>query len=371
MDMTFLHWGFHPWAVYSLVGLSLAFYHFNKGLALTFSSGFDGYAKGRVLGWKAHLVNVIAVVATAFGVATSLGRGVDQANAGIVHLFGIPHGLSAQLILLALVTLVSIIAISRGMDKGIKLLSQITLFGALGLMLFILLVGPTVFILKALGENIGKYISDLLKLATWNDTYSGSNWQDKWTVFYWGWCISWSPFVGLFIAKISKGRTIREFMLGVMLVPSTFNFIWMTVFGGAALNIEIFGNGGLAQAVEANVSLSLFQFLELFPLAEISSALTVIIVLLFFVTSANSGAVVVATITSNGEDPTVKRQLFWVVAMSLAAAVLMVGGGLVALQAATITTGLPFAVILLAMGYGLLKTLRNDYSPPKVEDVTI
>jgi choline/glycine/proline betaine transport protein len=371
MDMTFLHWGFHPWAVYSLVGLCLAFYHFNKGLALTFSSGFDAYGEGGTLGWKGHLINIVAVVATAFGVATSLGLGVDQANAGLEHLFGVPHGLQAQLLLLIIVTIVSLVAIARGMDKGIKLLSQFTLVGALVLMIFILLVGPTVFILKALGENIGKYLSDLLRLASWNDTYTGSNWQDKWTVFYWGWWISWSPFVGLFIARISRGRTVREFMLGVMLVPSAFNFIWMTVFGGTALNIEIFGDGGLSQAVESNVSLSLFDFLGRFPLSLVSSSLTVLIVLLFFVTSANSGAVVVATITSNGLDPTVKSQAFWVFAISILAAALMFGGGLVALQAATITTGLPFAIILLAMAYGLLKTLKKDYGPPKVKDALI
>jgi choline/glycine/proline betaine transport protein len=233
MRMTFLHWGFHPWAVYSLVGLALAYFHFNRHHPLTFAAPFEDLA-GRSIGWKGHAINILAVLATAFGVATSLGLGVAQANAGLDYLLGIGQGLFIQFIVLALVMAVSIVSIARGLDEGVRWLSEINLVGALLLLLFILLLGPTVFILKALGENIGGYLNEILVLSTWNETYTGTNWQDKWTIFYWGWWISWSPFVGLFIARVSRGRTVRDFLTGVMLVPATFNFFWIFSFSVTA-----------------------------------------------------------------------------------------------------------------------------------------
>lgn len=358
MDFTFLHWGIHPWALYGLVGLSLAFFAFNKGLPLSIRSVFHPLIGDRIYGVTGNIIDIMATVATMFGVATSLGLGVQQVNAGLNHLLGIPQSTPVQLVLIAGITLLATWSVVRGLDAGIKRLSQINIFIAAALLLFVIVVGPTLFILNGFVENIGFYVQQFASLSTWNETYEGTEWQNGWTVFYWGWWISWSPFVGMFIARVSYGRTIREFIKGVLFVPTLVTFLWMTAFGNSALNIELFGAGGIAAAVEDNLPVSLFVLLENFPLDIVTASLAVLVVITFFVTSSDSGSLVIDIITAGGNpEPPKAQRVFWAVSEGAVAAALLVAGGLAALQTAAITTGLPFAVILLVMCYALHRGL--------------
>jgi len=360
MDLTFLHWGFHPWAVYTIVALSLAFFSFNKGLPLSIRSVFYPLIGESIYGPIGNIIDIMATVATLFGVATSLGLGVQQVNAGLNHLFGIPQSTLVQVVLICGITAIATWSVVRGIDGGIKLLSQINIYIAAGLMLFVLLLGPTLFIMKALMENIGFYVQNLPQLATWNETYEATDWQLSWTIFYWGWWISWSPFVGMFIARVSYGRTVGEFIKGVLLVPTFVTFVWITVFGNSAINIEMFGAGDIAKAVQENVPVALFKLLEHFPLQSVTSLIAVIVVITFFVTSSDSGSLVIDIITAGGNpEPPVIQRIFWAVLEGVVAAVLLFGGGLVALQTAAITTGLPFSIILLGMCYALHKGLAE------------
>jgi choline/glycine/proline betaine transport protein len=364
MDITFLHWGLHPWAIYSLVALSLAFFSFNKGLPLSIRTAFYPLLGDRIYGWPGNIIDILATVATLFGVATSLGLGVQQVNAGLDYLLGIGQSSKIQVILIACITLVATWSVIKGLDKGIRRLSEINITFAGMLALFVLLVGPTIFILDALLENIGYYIQHLPQLSTWNETYEQTEWQQGWTIFYWSWWIAWSPFVGMFIARVSHGRTIREFILGVMLVPTFITFLWITIFGNTALFIEMFGSGGIAKAVQENIPVSLFVLLEKFPLGVITSSLSIIVIITFFVTSSDSGSMVIDIITSGGNpNPPVVSRLFWAILEGLVAGSLLVGGGLVALQTATITTGLPFAIVILGMCVSLYRGL-SEYAGP-------
>ncbi|MFP4630407.1 MAG: BCCT family transporter [Desulfohalobiaceae bacterium] len=358
MDITFLHWGLHPWAVYSLVGLSLAFFCFNKGLPLSIRSVFYPFFGDRIYGTLGNVVDIMATVATLFGVATSLGLGVQQVNAGLAHLFDIPQTVWVQVLLIAGITAIATWSVVMGLNAGIRRLSEINLFLAALLLLFVLILGPTLFVLNAFVENIGYYVQNLPQLSTWNETYEDTNWQQGWTVFYWGWWIAWSPFVGMFIARVSYGRTIKEFVLGVLFVPTLITFLWVTVFGNTAINIEMFGAGGIAKAVQENIPVSLFVLLESFPLDMITSLLAMAVIIFFFVTSSDSGSMVIDMITSGGNpDPPVLQRLFWAILEGVVAAVLLVGGGLAALQTGAITTGLPFALVLLIMGFSLRRGL--------------
>ena len=364
MDITFLHWGLHPWAIYSLVALSLAFFSFNKGLPLSIRTAFYPLLGERIYGWPGNIIDILATVATLFGVATSLGLGVQQVNAGLDHLLGIGQSPKIQVILIACITLVATWSVIKGLDKGIRRLSEINISFAALLALFVLLVGPTVFIMDALLENIGYYIQHLPQLSTWNETYEQTEWQQGWTIFYWSWWIAWSPFVGMFIARVSYGRTIRQFILGVMLVPTFITFLWITIFGNTALYVEMFGSGGIATAVQENIPVSLFVLLEKFPLGVITSSLSIAVIITFFVTSSDSGSMVIDIITSGGNpNPPVLSRLFWAILEGAVAGTLLVGGGLVALQTATITTGLPFAIVILGMCFALYRGL-SEYAAP-------
>ena len=364
LDITFLHWGLHPWAIYSLVGLSLAFFSFNKGLPLSIRTAFYPLLGDRIYGWPGNIIDILATVATLFGVATSLGLGVQQVNAGLDYLLGIGQSPKIQVILIACITGVATWSVIKGLDKGIRRLSEINISFAALLALFVLLVGPTIFILDALLENIGYYIQHLPQLSTWNETYEQTEWQQGWTIFYWSWWIAWSPFVGMFIARVSHGRTIRQFILGVMLVPTFITFLWITIFGNTALFIEMFGSGGIATAVQENIPVSLFVLLEKFPLGVITSSLSIVVIITFFVTSSDSGSMVIDIITSGGNpNPPVLSRLFWAILEGVVAGSLLVGGGLVALQTATITTGLPFAIVILGMCVALYRGL-SEYAAP-------
>lgn len=365
MDITFLHWGLHPWAIYTMVGLALAFFSFNKGLPLSIRSVFYPVLGEKIHGFAGNIIDILATVATLFGVATSLGLGVQQVNAGLDHLFGIGQSSTIQVVLITGITALATWSVLAGLSAGIRRLSEINLVLAGLLCLFVLLVGPTLFIIKAFGENLGHYLQYLPVLATWNETYEATTWQHGWTVFYWGWWIAWSPFVGMFIARVSYGRTIREFILGVLFVPTLITFAWLTIFGNSALNVEILGAGGIARAVQENIPVAIFKLLENFPFNTVTSGLTVAVIVTFFVTSSDSGSMVIDIITAGGNpDPPKLQRLFWALLEGAVAAALLLGGGLVALQTAAITTGLPFALVLLFMIYSLRKGLSTYTEGP-------
>ena len=362
MRYTFLHWGLHPWAVYALVALALAFFSFNKNQPLSIRSIFYPLLGDRINGGWGNLIDILATIATLFGVATSLGFGVQQINAGLNHLFRLPQNNIVQLLLIAGITSIATISVVRGLDAGIKKLSELNIWLAAGLLLFVLISGPTLFIMNGFIENIGAYLQSFAQISTWNETFENTNWQNNWTVFYWAWWIAWSPFVGMFIARVSKGRTIREFLMGVLCIPTLVTFLWITVFGNSALFIELFKDGNLAEAVTENVPLSLFLLLEHFPLSSVTSILGVLVVVSFFVTSSDSGSMVIDIITAGGHpDPPVPQRLFWAILEGVVAGALLLSGGLAALQSAVITTGLPFAVVLLVLCLSLKKGL-NEYT---------
>ncbi|MFA8435045.1 MAG: BCCT family transporter [Marinifilaceae bacterium] len=365
MGVTFLHWGVHAWAVYAIVGLALAYFTFNKKLPLTIRSIFYPIFGEKIYGWRGDLIDIISVIATLFGLATSLGFGVQQVNAGLSHLFGIEYGSTWQIGLIILITLFATLSLVLGLDKGIRRLSEWNMRLAITLLLFVLIIGPTVFILKSFVQNLGYYLNHFFDLSFWTESFSGvkesKHWQNSWTIFYWAWWIAWSPFVGIFIARISKGRTIREFVLGVLLVPTLLTFLWISVFGGSAIYQELLGNTQISEAVNANIATAIYHLLEQYPMPFLSSILTVLLVASFFVTSSDSGSMVVDTLTSGGKlDAPAGQKIFWASMEGLIAIVLLIGGGLAALQTATIITGLPFAIILLIMCYSLYKTLKAD-----------
>jgi choline/glycine/proline betaine transport protein len=362
MKFTFLHWGFHAWAIYALVGLSLAYFTYSRGLPLTIRSVFYPFLGDKIYGRIGDAIDIFAVLATLFGLATSLGLGVQQIAAGLNHLFGIDSGVLTQVLLIGGITLIATISVVLGVDKGVRVLSEWNMRVAVLFLLIVLILGPTIFIFKSFVQNTGNYLSSILEISTWTESYTGTNWQNAWTTFYWGWWIAWSPFVGMFIARISKGRTIREFILGVLLVPSIVTFFWISAFGSTAINEAILGNDTIVNAVNDNVATALFVFLEDYPFAFILNIIAIILIAGFFVTSSDSGSLVVDSLTTGGKiDAPVGQRIFWAVVEGSVAAVLLIGGGLQALQTATIVTGLPFAIILIVMCFSLYKGLSEDY----------
>lgn len=361
MAFTFMHWGLHSWSIYALIGLALAFFSFNKGLPLSIRTIFYPILGDKINGGWGHLVDILATISTLFGVATSLGFGVQQINAGLCHVFGIEQSIGVQIVLIVVITTIATISVVKGLDSGIRKLSELNIRLAMLLLVFVFICGPTMFILNGFTENIGYYLQKLTVISTWNETFENTNWQNTWTVFYWAWWIAWSPFVGMFIARVSRGRTIREFLMGVLCVPTLVTFLWMTVFGNTALYFEMFGGGGFAELVTQNIPLSLFLLLERLPFNTISSILGVLVVVCFFVTSSDSGSMVIDIITAGGnQDPPIPQRLFWAILEGVVAAALLVGGGLAALQSAVVATGLPFAVVLLVLCFSLKKGL-NEY----------
>jgi choline/glycine/proline betaine transport protein len=365
---TFFHWGLHPWAVYALVGLGLAFFSFNRGLPLTFRSIFWPLLGERIYGWPGHVIDVLSVMATLFGLSTSLGIGVQQVNAGLAMLSGqflpaaVPQTVLVQIALIGFITAIATLSVAAGLDGGVRRLSEVNLYMMLLLLGLMLVVGPTLFLLATFVSGIGAYVGVLPSLSFWTETAGGTGWQSGWTVFYWGWWISWSPFVGMFIARISKGRTVRQFVLAVLLLPSLFSFFWMSTFGGSALFVELETSGSLVAAVNADVATAMFEMFAFFPLTVLMSVLGVVLVITFFVTSSDSGSLVVDHLTSGGKHDVPKTQrIFWAVTEGAVAAVLLVGGGLGALQTASIATGLPFAVVLLLMCYTVYLGLDREY----------
>jgi choline/glycine/proline betaine transport protein len=361
MNLTFYHWGRHAWGIYAVVALALAYGAYNRGLPMTIRSVFYPILGDRIHGWLGNTIDILAVVATLFGVATSLGLGVQQINAGLAYLFDAPQAATVQVALIGGITALATISVVLGLDRGIRRLSEFNMTMAIILLTFVLVAGPTVFLLNGLIQNTGSYLQRILELSTWTATYRDTDWQSSWTIFYWAWWIAWSPFVGMFIARVSKGRTIREFLLCVLLVPTAFTFLWLTIFGNSALYEELFREGGIAVIVQENLPLALFVLLDRFPFAAISSFIVVVVVITFFVTSSDSGSLVIDIITAGGgTNPPVAQRIFWAITEGVVAAVLLLGGGLTALQTGAILSGLPFAVVLLCMCYSLYKGLKSD-----------
>jgi len=363
MGATMFHWGLHPWAIYAVVGLSLAFFTYNCNMPLTIRSTFYPLLGDKTWGWMGNMIDILAVLATIFGLATSLGFGAQQAAGGLNFLFDIPNTISTQIAIIFIVTIVAIFSVIRGLEGGVKVLSNINMSLAMILMLFVMITGSTMVIINGVGTILLSYVENIIPLSNWIGR-EDTTFYHGWTVFYWAWWISWSPFVGMFIARISRGRTVREFMMAVLLVPTLVTTVWMATFGGMGLEQVQNGVGQLANGI-TDSSLALFQMLENLPLSGITSFLAIVLVLVFFITSSDSGSLVIDSITAGGKiDVPVVQRIFWAALEGIIAAVLLFGGGadaLGALQAAAITVGLPFTIVLIIMCLSLSLGLRKEY----------
>jgi BCCT family betaine/carnitine transporter len=358
MAATIFHWGLHPWAIYAIVALSLALFAFNKGLPLTLRSIFYPIFGERVWGWPGHVIDILAVFATIFGLSTSLGIGAQQASAGLDFLFGIPATQTTMILLVLAITAIATASVVAGMDKGVKLLSEVNLALAALLLVFIIAVGPTMQIIQGFFLNLSAYATYLPSLAN-PFGREDTNFVQGWTAFYWAWWISWSPFVGMFIARVSRGRSVRELLTAVLLIPSLVSVLWMTALGGTAISQLV--NDGLTRVQDAALELQLFEMLAHLPLTSVTSFIGIVLVIVFFVTSSDSGSLVIDTISAGGKvNAPVPQRVFWASFEGLVAVALLLGGGLVALQAMAVSTGLPFAFVLLGASYALVQGLRSE-----------
>ncbi|NLY26751.1 MAG: BCCT family transporter [Alcaligenaceae bacterium] len=358
MAATIYHWALHPWAIYAILALGLALFSFNKGLPLTIRSVFYPLLGERVWGWPGHVIDILAVLSTMFGLATSLGFGASQAAAGLNHLFGISMGETTQIVLVIGITAIALVSVLAGLDAGVKRLSEINMALALLLLVFVLLVGPTLALITGFFSNLGAYLQYLpaLSMPFGRDD---ANYSQGWTAFYWAWWISWSPFVGMFIARVSRGRSVREFIISVLLVPSLACVLWMTVFGQTAILQVV--NDGYRAAADADLPLQIFAMLEALPLAQITSFIAIILVVVFFVTSSDSGSLVIDVISAGGKvDAPTPQRVFWCTFEGLVAIALLLGGGLVSLQAMAVSTGFPFTIVLLVATVAVIKGLASE-----------
>ena len=357
MAATIFHWALHPWAIYAIVGLSLGLFAFNKGLPLSIRSIFYPIFGERVWGWTGHVIDTLAVFATLFGLATSLGIGAEQANAGLEYLFGVPVNDLSKVLLIAGITGVALISVIAGLDAGVKRLSEINMVLAAALLFFVIVFGPTLAIATGFFGNLVAYAEYLPALSN-PFGREDTNFSQGWTSFYWAWWVSWSPFVGMFIARVSRGRTVREFIVCVLLIPSAVSVLWMTSFGGTAIGLL---DAGYQAIADAPLELKLFTMLDSLPMAAITSFVGIVLVIVFFVTSSDSGSLVIDTITAGGKlDAPVSQRVFWASFEGLVAIALLLGGGLGALQAASVSTGLPFAAVLLLGAFALVKGLLSE-----------
>jgi BCCT family betaine/carnitine transporter len=358
MAATIFHWALHPWAIYAILALGLALFSFNKGLPLTIRSVFYPLLGERIWGWPGHVVDILAVLATMFGLATSLGLGASQAAAGLNYLFGISLGETTQIVLVIGITAIALTSVLAGLDAGVKRLSEINMILAVLLLVFLVAVGPTLAIASGFFSNLGAYVEYLPALSN-PFGRDDANFSQGWTAFYWAWWISWSPFVGMFIARVSRGRTVREFIVSVLIIPSLACVLWMSVFGGTAIS-QLVGDGYKA-AAEAALPLQIFQMLDVLPMAQITSFLAIVLVVVFFVTSSDSGSLVIDVIAAGGKvDAPTPQRVFWCVFEGLVAIALILGGGLVALQAMAVSTGFPFTVVLLIATVAVVKGLASE-----------
>lgn len=368
MRLTYFHWGLHPWAIYVIVGLSLAFFSYRRKLPLSIRSVLYPLIGNRIYGPWGHAADVLAVFGTIFGIATSLGFGVVQMNTGLNALFGAPVSIGFQLGLIAVISGIATISVVSGVGKGVRILSELNLWLSLAILVFFLAFGPTRYLLNLFVQGLGDYLINIVPLSFFTNAGAGpsgtSGWQANWTAFYWGWWISWAPFVGMFIARISRGRTVREFVLGVLLVPSLLGVLWLTVFGGTALHLQIWGGAGIVDAVNEDVTRALYATIAAMDTGAVGTffaGVATLLIATYFITSSDSGTLVVTTLLSVGDmDPPTPHRVIWGLGEGVVAAVLLLTGGLAGLQAAAIIAALPFSVIMLFMCWGLIKGLSEE-----------
>lgn len=370
MQFALYHFGLHTWTIFTLPALAIGYFTYRQGLPMRISSLFYTILGQRIYGPIGMAIDIIAVIGTLFGVAVSVGLGTLQLNSGLAHLWNVPQDDLSRTVIVAIITLVATISVVLGLDRGIKRLSQFNIILALIILLFIWVAGPTLFLTAGTVENIGLYLQGLPKLAFWTETFQGTEWQRSWTVFYWAWTISWAPYVGIFIARISKGRTIRQFVGGALGAPLLFTVVWFSVFGLAAFDLELARGVDVASQVQADVSVALFHFLAQYPLAALTSALSVVIIIVFLTTSADSAALVIDQLTrGEGQPSRTAQRAFWTVLLGAIAATLLLGGGLGALQNVITTLGFPFCLLLVFMAVALTQALHADYLGYSLDDL--
>ena len=372
MRHSFFHWGLHPWAVYIVMSLSVAYFSFRRGMPPLISSCFYPLLGERIYGPLGHLIDILSVLATVFGIVTSLGLGALQITSGLASVTPLPDAFSTTLGVIGIVTVLFMISSMTGLDKGIQILSKTNILLALMLLAFMLIVGPTAYIFNVLTTTLGGYFSALLDMSLSSNPFQGYEWTKSWTLFYWAWWISWAPFVGLFVASISRGRTVREFILGAMLVPTLLTFIWFSVFGGAGLHLQIEGQIDIAGKVAENVSVALFQLFSYYPLSGVLTMIAVLLLMVFFITSADSATYVLAMMTSGGAlRPSNWKKISWGVTVSATACILLFSGGLEALQRMSITAALPFTIIMLVLCYCLWLGMRYEWRQPHTKTMDL
>lgn len=368
MRISIFHWGLHGWGIFAMAGLSLAYFSYRKGMPLSVRSGLYPIFGDRIYGPIGHAADLLAVFGTVFGIATSLGLGAQQMNAGLSYLFGIEVSTINQVVLIAIVSILATLSALSGVNKGIKMLSEYNMHLTTVILTFFLVLGPTGYLLGAFATNVGDYLVNAVSLGLWVDPDPKGQWQGWWTIFYWGWWIAWTPFVGIFIARISKGRTIKEFVLGVLLAPTILATFWITIFGNTAMFVELFGAGGITEAVNKDITMALFTTLELMELGPmltlVGASICVVMLVTYFVTSADSATLVICTLVSMGnEHPPARFRVFWGLSIGAVAGVLLLAGGLKALQTASIVAALPYSVVLILTTWALFKSLRQEPLP--------
>ncbi len=370
MQIALYHFGLHTWTIFTLPALAIGYFTYRQGLPMRISSLFYTLLGRRIYGPMGWAIDIIAVLGTLFGVAVSVGLGTLQLHSGLAHLLGVPLGDLSRTVIVILITLVATISVVLGLDRGIKRLSQFNIMLALFILLFIWVAGPTLFLTAGTVENIGNYLQSLPRMAFWTESFQGTEWQRSWTVFYWAWTISWAPYVGIFIARISKGRTIRQFVGGALGAPLLFTVVWFSVFGLAAFDLELERGVDMTTQVQADVSVALFHFLEQFPFSTLTSALSVVIIIVFLTTSADSAALVIDQLTRRDDQPSrTAQRAFWTLLLGTISATLLLGGGLGALQNVITTLGFPFCVLLVFMAVALTQALHADYLGYSLDDL--
>jgi len=368
MRIAIFHWGLHGWGLFAVIGLALAYFSYRKGLPLSIRSSLYPIFGDKIYGPIGHAADLLAVFGTVFGIATSLGLGAQQMNAGLNYLLGLEVSITNQIILIAVISVVATASVLSGVNKGIRILSELNMQLTIVILLLFVIFGPTAYLLGSFFTNTGDYLFHAVELGLWVNPDPESQWQGWWTIFYWGWWIAWAPFCGMFIARISKGRTIREFVLGVLLAPTILATLWITIFGNTAMFIELFGSGGVTEAVNDDLTMALFKTIELMGNGELVTMLMAgictVLLVTYFVTSADSATLVICTLISMGDEhPPARFRVFWGMAIGAVAAVLLFAGGLKALQTASIVAALPFSIVVILAAFGLCKSLREEPLP--------
>ncbi len=364
MQYSFFHWGLQPWAIYIVMSLSIAYFSFRRGMPPLISSCFYPLLGEKIYSTPGYIIDILAVFATIFGVATSLGLGATQIHSGLSYLFNIHEGFHITLIIILIATVLFMLSSVVGLDKGIQALSKLNMFVAIILMTFLLIIGPTAYIFEIFTSTLGVYANRILEMSLDTNPFTGHEWIQSWTLFYWAWWISWSPFVGLFVARISRGRTIKEFVHGVLLVPTLMTFLWFSVFGGTGLDLQLNSGINLAEIAQQDESLALFHLFEHVPMGGLISVITIILLFVFFITSADSATFVLGILTSKGSmDPPLSKKMTWGICQSGIALILLFIGGIQALQEMAITAALPFSIIMLLLCYNLHSALKEEQLP--------